>query len=89
MKPRFTALLAVSLLCLAALGHLVEQSLSAFEPCRILYRTHQAVQDSSTCKVFATLVTAELLFVLLSQVVTICAAAQSLRARGTHAANRS
>jgi len=78
MRARGFPFGAISLLLLAAaaLALLLENLLPAFEPCRVLYRAHQPVQDSTVCQLYSFLALAGLLALLLAFVLGFVAAAR-------------
>ena len=59
-------LLAGAFAVAAVLAFWLNGSLAAFEPCRVLYRTHHPVQDSPTCQVHSALGLLSVAFLLAS-----------------------
>jgi ABC-type transport system involved in cytochrome c biogenesis permease subunit len=74
-RAAFLALLAVTSAVAAAISALASSSLAAFEPCRVLYRTHQPVQDSLACQAHSAIGLLSLLFLLGSFVLALFAGA--------------
>ncbi len=83
MHARGFPFAAVSLLLLAAaaIALLLENLLPTFEPWRVLYRSHQPVQDSTACKLYSFVAFAGLLALLLAFVVGFVAAARRFSKR--------
>jgi hypothetical protein len=72
----FFGLLAVASAVAAAAGTFASSSLAAFEPCRVMYRTYQPVQDSLTCQAHSAIGLLSLLFLFGAFVCAVFAGAR-------------
>jgi len=87
MQERVAKAGLVALACgaLTLSGFALASYLDAFAPCRVLYRIHQAVQDSLACHMYSAIGTASLLFLVATVVSAVAAAILVLRRRiGPH-----
>lgn len=74
-----------ALVIVATLSELLAGSLAAFEPCRILYRSHQPVQDSVACQVHSVLGVLTAVSLVVAAALGLGASVRWLRGRAaTH-----
>lgn len=72
------ALVAASSGVLAVVGFVLCSALAFFEPCRRLYRTHQAVQGSLACQSYSAISLFSLLLSLAAVAFAVAAVAVAL-----------
>ena len=65
------ALVAAGSCVLAVVGFVVPGSLEFFAPCRVVYRMHQAVQDSLACQSYAAIGLFSLLLFLAAGILAV------------------
>jgi hypothetical protein len=66
---------------LAILGFVATSSLDFFDPCRVLYRTQQVVQDSLACQTYSAITLASMLFSLAAVGFAVAAGVMVLSRR--------
>lgn len=82
MTHSFTlGIVAVASLVTAALGFGASQSLQVFAPCRIVYRTPQAVHDSLACQAYIAINLMSALLTLAALVLVLVVAGRLFRGR--------
>ena len=75
------ALVAAVSSVLAVVGFVVCGSLDAFEPCRVVYRTRQAVQGSLECQSYSAITIFSLLLTVAAAILAIVAVALAFMRR--------
>lgn len=82
------AAVAVGSGVLSFIGFVCASSLDFFAPCRVLYRTQQAVQESLACQIYSAIFLASMLFAVAALGLVVAAGVlafsrrRALRSRG-------